>query len=102
MLALGVAKLRGGGGCSPPEWVLPGRIGCWAHSAAEKPQFTDRGCRGVARSVEIARSCISVLWMGQLEVLGVPEPAVSPRQWHHGHLLMKTLHLANVRNKIEI
>eukprot|EP01043_Picozoa_sp_COSAG02_P086167 COSAG02_NODE_23671_length_711_cov_1.292484_1_plen_57_part_00 len=39
MMAVVVEKLRGAGGHSPPEWVLPGRIGCWAHSAAEKPQF---------------------------------------------------------------
>ena len=44
MLALGMEKLRGAGGHSPPKWVLPGRIGCWAHSAPEKPQFTGQGC----------------------------------------------------------
>ena len=67
-----MAKLRVGRPPCPPEVVPAGQVVSWARSSAKKPQFTDRGCRGVARSVEFARFCISVLRMGQLGVLGVP------------------------------
>jgi hypothetical protein len=57
MVGLVVQKLRARGGRSPPEWVLPGRIGCWTYSAPEKPQVTGRGVgvwRVVCRSPDLA------------------------------------------------
>ena len=89
MLALGVAKLRGSAPPCPLGVVPAGQVVCWARSARQKPRFTGEGCRGVARSVQIARSCITTSHRGQLVVLGVPEPAVSPRQRQWQRVLIK-------------
>ena len=89
MLALGVAKLRGSAPPCPLGVVPAGQVVCWARSARQKPRFTGEGCRGVARSVQIARSCITASHRGQLVVLGVPERAVSSRQRQWQRVLMK-------------